>query len=213
MIFRQDLKLQTLNYASSFLGVFFVYFYGRMWLSAMGFYEQGYRFSDERTQVVFDGIVCVLPVVILILNIFTIDRQRRLKSLLIWLPVTLVLELVLVFGAFLYGGMYRHHVQELQLENGVTAKIRYGIDNESAHYGTSVWPSMLVLERKMGGGMLVESKMLVSVYPTGGANIELIDGGHKFRFTDNCYKGEKVVRIYDSNWNSRNSHLPERITR
>lgn len=213
MIFRQDLKLQTLKYTASCLGVFFVCFYGRMWLGATGFYEQGYRFSDERTQVVFDGIVCILPVVILTLNIFTIDRQRRLKSVLIWLPITLVLELVLVFGALLYGGMYRHHVQELQLENGVTAKIRYGIDNESAHYGSSVWPSMLVLERKTGDGLLLESKMLISVYPTGGANIELIDGGHKFRFTDNSYKGAKVVRIYDSCWNSKNSLLPERITR
>lgn len=213
MIFRQDLKRQTLKYTASFLGIFFVYFYGRMWLGAMGFYEQGYKFSDERTQALFDGIVCVLPVVIVTLNIFTMDRQRRLKSLLIWLPVTLVLELVFVFGALLYGGMYRHHVQELQLENGVTAKIRYGIDNESEHYGSSVWPSMLVLERKTVGGLLLESKMLISVYPTGGANIEPIDGGRKFRFTDNSYKGTKVVRIYDSNWNSKNSHLPERITR
>ncbi len=213
MTFRPDLKIQTLKYTASFIGVFFVYFYGRMWLGAMGFYELGYRFSDEHTQAIFDGIVCVLPIVILALNIFTIDRQRRLKTLLIWLPVTLVLELVLVFGALLYGGMYRHHVQELQLENGVTAKIRYGVDAESAHYESSVWPSMLILERRTGGGLLLESKMLISVYPTGGANIELIDGGHKFRFTDSCYKGAKVVRIYDSNWNSKLSHLPERITR
>lgn len=206
-------KAMPFVYVCSFLSVFFVYQYARIWLSAFGFFEHGYWFADEQYQLLFNCIICILPFTLLVLAAIRVNRKSLAKTLMIWLPVTLILEFILGFILLLYGGVARQSVEELPLKGGVVAKIRYGLDADSNYYGTSVWPSMLLLERKVIGGLFLEYKMLIFVNPTGGAHIRLIDGGNKISFTDESYKGPRVIRQFDSDWNSKTNRSCERISR
>lgn len=192
--------------------MFFIFQYARILSSGFGFLEHGYWFADERFQLISNCIVCILPIVLVILTIFVIGRKWRLLFVLIALPITLLFELLLCFCALLYGGMYLDHREEVPLKDGVVARIHCGVDAYCPKYDTSIWPAMLTLERRVAGGLLLEYKMLISIEPTNGAHIEVIDGGQKIRFSDGCDK-EEIVRVLDSDWNSKSNGHCERIIR
>jgi len=192
--------------------VFLIYQYALSVLTAFGFTEHGYLFADGRLQLISNGIVCILPIVLAILTTLGIRRRWRVIFISIALPITLVLTCGLAFVALLYTGMYRYHREELPLKDGVVAQINCGVDAYCPKYGRSIWPAMLVLERRVAGGLLLEYKMLVYVEPTEGAHIELIAGGRQIRFSDGASKRE-IVRVLDSDWNSNSNRHCERIKR
>lgn len=192
--------------------MFLIYQYAQSLLSAFGFSELGYLFADVWLQLISNCIVSILPLLLVVLTTLRIGRRWRVIFILIALPVTLLLACGLAFFAFLFGGMSHYHKEELSLKDGVVAQINCGVDAYCPKYGTSIWPAMLVLERRVAGGLLLEYKMLVYVEPTEGAHIELIDGGRRIRFSDGASKGE-IVRVFDSDWTSKNNRHCERITR
>lgn len=184
-------SLLTSEQVTQFICLFIALLASRFGLGTLHFADG--KINDCFSYIFF-GFLILLDLVVFLGP----SSKTRTVSLCFLMPLALISALVMCFSWLGLCETAEWRGKEIQI-GGVKIVEKVGRDvtyDEFCRQSIS-----LDLERKVFGGILVETKPLITVVPAEEANFELVDEGQKIRFSSPAFAGRKaILRTYSTDW-------------